>query len=87
MDQKPVAPSLPNATVELHAGVIECVESAFIGGELLRVRLLERDQERGDQERQTDQARHPDKHHKWKVILQDAGHRRCLFLRIWPQIR
>src|SRR3954465_6014599 len=69
------------ADVELHAGVIECVESAFIGGELLRIRLLERDQERGNQERQTDHACHADKHDKWKVILQDAGHRRSLFLR------
>src|SRR4029079_3002672 len=33
------------ADVELHAGVVECVESAFIGGELFRVRLLECDQE------------------------------------------
>jgi hypothetical protein len=35
---------------------------------------LEREQERSDQERQTDQAGDADKHHKWKVILQDAGH-------------
>src|SRR5207237_8402296 len=42
------------ADVELHAGVVECIESAFIGGKLFRIRLLERDQERGDQERQTD---------------------------------
>src|SRR5204862_6445101 len=33
------------ADVELHASVVECVESAFLSGELFRIRLLERDHE------------------------------------------
>ena len=41
--------------------------------------LLESDKERRDQQRQTDQAGYPDKHHKRKIILQDAGHRRAFF--------
>src|SRR5438445_173954 len=52
------------ADVELHAGVVKSVESAFIGGQLFRIGLLVGDQERGDQERQPNQARDPDKHHK-----------------------
>jgi hypothetical protein len=74
--------------VEFHPGIVECVESAFIGGQFFRIGLLEGDEEGRDQKRQTDQARDPDKHHKWKIILQDAGHRRCLFPRLLgPQIR
>src|SRR6202040_2539711 len=65
--------------VELHPGVVESVESALIRRKFLWIGLLEGNQERRDQQNQTDQGRDPDKHHEWKVVLQDAGHRRRLF--------
>src|SRR6185312_11038248 len=71
------------ADVELHARVVERIEAAFIGGELFSVRLLERNKEWGNQQRQAD------KHHKGKIILQDARHRHylCPRFRKSPQIR
>src|SRR6185312_17074670 len=77
------------ADVELHARVVERIEAAFIGGELFSVRLLERNKEWGNQQRQVDQARHADKHHKGKIMLKDARHRHylCPRFRKSPQIR
>ena len=81
IDQKPNAPSWPNATaqgnrkrhfevendeqdrdeieahVELHARVVEGVEAALVGRELLRVRALVGDDERRDQQRKPDADR------------------------------
>ena len=68
--------------VEFHASIVKSVEFAFIRRELFRIGLLEGEEEGRDQQRQTDQACDPDKDDKWKVILQDAGHRPYLFLRL-----
>src|SRR5262249_28324745 len=75
--------------VEFHARVVKSIESAFIGGELFRIGLLESQDEGCNQQHQADQPGHSDKDDKWKIALQDAGHRRYLFLRVSerPQTR
>ncbi len=63
------------AHVELHARVVEGVEAALVGGELLGIGLAEGDQERRDHQRKPDRQRHADEDDDRQIILDQGGHR------------
>src|SRR5215831_3875794 len=63
--------------VELHPRIVEGVEAALIGRELLGIGLLVGDHERGDQQREPDHQRDSDEDHQRKIILQERIHH-CL---------
>src|SRR5262249_58582806 len=63
--------------VELHPRIVEGVEAALIGRELLRIGLLVGDHERGDQQREPDHQGDSDEDHQRKIILQERIHH-CL---------
>src|SRR4249919_2085777 len=63
------------AHVELHAGVIECIEAALVGGKLFRVGLLVGDDEGGNEQRKADGQRHRDENGQWQIIKQQCAHR------------
>src|SRR5262245_2790436 len=62
--------------VELHARVIECIETAFIGRKFFRIRLPVRNDEGGDQKRKTDAERHSYENDEGQIIHQQCAHRR-----------
>src|SRR6476469_433047 len=64
------------AHIELHARVIERVESALVGGELLRIRLLVGDNERGDEQREAGSKRDRDEDHQGQIVQQQCAHQR-----------
>src|SRR6478752_5279519 len=69
-------PGEHEAHIELHARVIERVESALVGGELLRIRLLVGDNERGDEQREADSKRDRDEDHQGQIVQQQCAHQR-----------
>src|SRR4029077_2440183 len=58
-------------------------ETALVGGELLRIGLLEGDEERRHQQRQADHAGDADEHHEREVIAQQIGH----WTATWRRVR
>ena len=60
--------------VELHARVVEGVESALVGGDLFRIRIVDRDHERHRHQSEGDKQRDTDKDGDWQVVVKELIH-------------
>ena len=62
------------AHVELHARIVEGVEAALVGRELLRIGIVDGDHERRRHQREGDEQRHTDEDGDRQVVVEELIH-------------